>query len=117
MKQSDNPPIGQLPLVDTVSGFVSNDVFSAVTYQREMDAIFKRCWILLGHESSIPLESNYILSCLGEDSVIVQRDKAGKVRVYLTNADIEGRNFASMTVGVLLLLPAATMAGRIQTAD
>ena len=77
-------------LVDLNSGFIHNDVFSEPFYRRELDAIFGRCWIMVGHESSVPNPQDYMLSCIGEDSVIIQRDRKGHVRVYLNKCRHRG---------------------------
>jgi len=77
-------------LVDLSTGFISNDVFSEPFYRQELEAIFGRCWIMVGHESSVPNPQDYMLSCIGEDSVIVQRDRKGNVRVYLNKCRHRG---------------------------
>jgi phenylpropionate dioxygenase-like ring-hydroxylating dioxygenase large terminal subunit len=77
-------------LVDLKTGLVQNDVFSDYFYRQELESIFRKCWIMVGHDSSIPKPGDYILSCMGEDSVIVQRDRNGAIRVYLNKCRHRG---------------------------
>ena len=47
---------------------------------REMDRIFRRRWLCIGREDQIPNPGDYVLQAVGQDNVIVLRDKAGGVR-------------------------------------
>ena len=49
-------------------------------YERELRAIFGRCWVYLAHESEIPEPKDFVLRKIGEDSFIVIRDKDRQVR-------------------------------------
>ena len=44
-------------------------------YQMEMEKIFGKTWVLLGHESEIPNANDFMVRDIGGDSVIVARDK------------------------------------------
>lgn len=64
-------------------GLIDEDVFTdEVIYSQEMKNIFQRTWLFVGHESSLPAPGDYIVNYMGEDEVIVVRDKRGKVRVF-----------------------------------
>jgi len=52
-------------------------------YEWEIERIFGRKWILLGHESEIPEPGDYVLRYIGEDPFIVARDESGELRVML----------------------------------
>ncbi|AZI37011.1 putative naphthalene dioxygenase large subunit [Caenibius tardaugens NBRC 16725] len=52
-------------------------------YEREMDAIFGRCWQFVGHVSQIRERGDYFLSRMGEERVIVTRGNDGDVHVML----------------------------------
>jgi phenylpropionate dioxygenase-like ring-hydroxylating dioxygenase large terminal subunit len=76
--------------IDLRNGMVLQDVFSQEAYEREIECIFGRSWLFLGHESVIPNKGDYFTSFMGEDPVIVQRDATGKVRVYLNKCRHRG---------------------------
>jgi phenylpropionate dioxygenase-like ring-hydroxylating dioxygenase large terminal subunit len=59
-------------------------------YQLEQDKIFARCWLYLGHESELPEPHNFFTTTMGEDPVIVVRDKAGTLRVFLNSCTHRG---------------------------
>ncbi len=73
---------------------VSTDAFSPERYQEELDRVFRRSWLFVGHESLIPNRSDYFTSCMAEDPVIVQRDRGGTVRVYLNRCRHRGNRLA-----------------------
>ncbi len=49
-------------------------------FELEMDAIFTRGWIYLGHTSEIPEPGDYKLSWMGRASVILTRDESGQIQ-------------------------------------
>ena len=70
-------------LVDLATGMVSRRVFAdEAIYQDELDRVFARCWLFLGHEAMIPAPHDYVTGYMGEDGVIVCRDAAGQVRAF-----------------------------------
>ena len=48
-------------------------------YHHEMEKIFAKTWLLLGHESEIPKSGDFIVRDMAEDNVIVARDRNGEV--------------------------------------
>lgn len=58
--------------------FVDEDI-----YKEELEKIFGRSWLMVAHESLIPNPNDFFLSYMGEDSVIVTRDKDMKIHVLL----------------------------------
>ena len=52
-------------------------------YSHEMDRIFGKTWLLLGHESEIPKAGDFIVRDMAEDNVIVARGREGDVHVSL----------------------------------
>ena len=78
-------------LVDLKRGLISRDVFtSQAVYEEELERIFARVWLFVGHESQIANPGDFILSRMGEESVIVNRDRNGKVHVLLNNCRHRG---------------------------
>ncbi|MAU40023.1 MAG: hypothetical protein CMF31_00190 [Kordiimonas sp.] len=59
-------------------------------YQRELEQIFAKCWICVGHESQIPNVGDFITTQIGEDPVIVTRDRDNSVHVLLNQCRHRG---------------------------
>lgn len=51
-------------------------------YREELDKIFRKTWLYVGHESQIANSGDYIVNHMGEEEVFVVRDASGKVRVF-----------------------------------
>ncbi|GAA1850842.1 aromatic ring-hydroxylating dioxygenase subunit alpha [Pseudonocardia ailaonensis] len=47
----------------------------------EQEAIFAREWLCLGHVSQVPAEGDYVTISVGDEPLIVVRDKGGEIRV------------------------------------
>lgn len=81
-------PIAEL--IDVRRGSVSNEIFTRDVHEAELTRIFARCWLFVGHDSTIPQAHDYVTSVMGADSVIVQRDGAGKIAVFLNKCRHRG---------------------------
>lgn len=78
-------------LVDLDRGTVSRELFvSPEVHAAELERIFARSWLFVGHESQIPEPGDYFLSRMGEESVIVNRDGEGRVHVFLNTCTHRG---------------------------
>jgi len=72
--------------VDTENGTVNRRIFSDPDiYQQEMRQIFARSWNFMCHTSQIPDPGSYFLNSIGEDQVIIVRDREGEVNVFLNS--------------------------------
>ena len=60
-------------------GFYTNDDI----YQKEIENIFLKHWILAGHSSQIPEHGDYFLFEFDKESVIVTRTKTGEINALL----------------------------------
>jgi phenylpropionate dioxygenase-like ring-hydroxylating dioxygenase large terminal subunit len=77
--------------VDTQRGFISRDIFvDPRVYQLELEKLFARAWLFVGHESQIPNPGDFFTSRMGEESVILCRDKKGEVHVFLNSCRHRG---------------------------
>ena len=80
-------------------GLISNEVFTADTHRRELDRIFGRCWLFLGHESMIPNAHDYFLGMMGVESVIVKRAADGRIRAFLNKCRHRGNEVCLFEAG------------------
>src|SRR5271155_343226 len=71
-------------LVDFENHAVSMRVLSdPEIYRLELERIWARTWVPLGHESEIPAPGDFMLRYIGEDSVIVTRTREGDITALL----------------------------------
>src|SRR5258708_10072604 len=78
-------------LVDMAAGQISREIFvNERIYREELERLFARAWLFVGHESQIPDRGDYFVSGMGEESVILCRDRAGKVHVFLNSCRHRG---------------------------
>ncbi|MBV9151993.1 MAG: Rieske 2Fe-2S domain-containing protein, partial [Alphaproteobacteria bacterium] len=78
-------------MVDLQSGQISREIFVNETiYQEELERVFARAWLFVGHESQIPHPGDFAVAGMGEESVILCRDRAGEVHVFLNSCRHRG---------------------------
>ena len=77
--------------VDLSKGQISREIFvNEEIYQRELEQVFARSWLFIGHESQIEKPGDYFISGMGEESVIMCRDRESKVHVFLNSCRHRG---------------------------
>ena len=86
-------------LISRHGELISNRVFSEDAHQSELERVFARCWLFAGHDSLIPRNHDYFVSMMGIDSVIVQRDGSGKIRIYLNKCRHRGNQLCVYDAG------------------
>ncbi|MGQ0696853.1 MAG: aromatic ring-hydroxylating oxygenase subunit alpha [Panacagrimonas sp.] len=78
-------------LFDFRTGRQSRRMYSdEQVYQLELERIFGRCWLFLAHDSQIPRPGDYLRTFMGEDEVLVVRQKDQSVRAFLNTCTHRG---------------------------
>lgn len=78
-------------LVDEEKGLLDPRIFSDQDlYEIELERVFARSWLLLGHEGHIPKAGDYLTTYMGEDPVIVVRQKDRSIKVFLNQCRHRG---------------------------
>ena len=86
--------------VDLKRGLVGRRIFSDPdVYQTELERIFSRCWLFLGHETQVPSPGDYITAKMGETPVIVARDSAGGVNAFINSCRHRGNGVTRCDAG------------------
>lgn len=68
-------------------------------YRQELKEVFARSWLFLAHDSMIPNRGDYITTFMGEDSVIVVRQRDGSVRAFLNQCRHRGMRLCRADLG------------------
>jgi len=92
MEKSSNWPKNKIKaLVNDEEGILDAQIFSdEELYQIELDQVFARSWILLGHESHIPNRGDFFNTYIGEDPVIMVRQADDSIKVFLNQCRHRG---------------------------
>ena len=78
-------------MIDPEHGTISREIFvSPEFYRAELEKLFTRAWLFVGHASQIPNPGDFFVSRMAEESVILCRDTQGKVHVFLNSCRHRG---------------------------
>lgn len=84
-------PIDMQSLVDENLAWVARKAFrDPEIYDQELERVFKRCWLFLGHESQIRAKGDFFTTYMAEDSVIVTRGDANAIHAFLNTCRHRG---------------------------
>jgi fatty-acyl-CoA synthase len=72
--------LGDLIQVDRVHGSLYTD---PAIYARELERIWYRTWVFVGHVSEVPEPNDYVVKSIGPQPVIMTRDKQGEIHLLL----------------------------------
>ena len=78
-------------MVDHSRGLVARDIFvDDEIFKLELEQIFGRCWLFLGHESQIPNPNDYLNVKMGLESVLVCRTRDGDIKAFINSCRHRG---------------------------
>jgi len=72
------PRIADLVRTDRVHGRLYAD---PAIYQRELERIWRRGWVYVGHVSEVPNPNDYVMKSIGPEPIIMTRDRSGQVHL------------------------------------
>src|SRR5580700_2612736 len=78
-------------LVDLSGGTVDRSIYvDEDIYKQELERIFARAWLFVGHESQVPKRGDFVVSRMGEEEVLLVRDRHDKIHVFLNTCRHRG---------------------------
>lgn len=63
-------------------------------YQLELERVFAKSWVFVGHVSEIPEKGDYLRRPIAEDDFILVRDEQGKIRLLLNVCPHKGADIS-----------------------
>ena len=86
--------------VDAARGLVSRRIFvDQDIYEQELERVFSRCWLYLGHDTQLPNPGDYFTTYMAEDPILVTRDQSGNIRAFLNSCRHRGMRVCRSDMG------------------
>jgi phenylpropionate dioxygenase-like ring-hydroxylating dioxygenase large terminal subunit len=68
-------------------------------FQDELDRIWNRTWVYVGHTSEIPNNNDYVTKSIGPTPILMVRDRKGEVRLLLNKCPHRGNQLCAYRGG------------------
>src|SRR5215831_2223495 len=93
-------------IIDPATGKLDRRIFSdQAVYDDEMEKIFGRSWLMIGHETLVPEPDDFFHTYMGEDPVILTRDGHGRLHALLNMCRHRGNRVVRCDDGKLEYVP------------
>jgi 3-phenylpropionate/trans-cinnamate dioxygenase alpha subunit len=84
-------PIDVSGLIDARNGLIDRAVFTdRRLYDQEQARVFATSWLFLGHAEQLAKAGDFFTTFMGEDPVIVTKDKGGTIHAFLNSCRHRG---------------------------
>lgn len=90
------PPLDTLIQGDYVHGSLYTD---PAIFEEELEKIWYRTWVYVGHESEVPNNNDYVMKSIGPQPVIMVRDSDGIVRLLQNRCPHRGNQVCTSPKG------------------
>ena len=90
------PDLGRLIRDDHVHGSLYSD---AAVFQAELERIWYRTWVYVGHESEVPQPDDFVLKSIGPQPVIMTRDRDGRIHLLQNRCPHRGNQVCMQPKG------------------
>ena len=85
---------------DRETGLLDRRIFADESiYREELKRIFGRAWNFMCHESQLPRPGSFFMNYIGEDQVIVVRDRQQRINVLLNTCPHRGNTVCRAELG------------------
>ena len=91
--------------IDTDKGTVSRELYvNEDVFQQELEQIFGRCWLFIGHESLVPNPGDFVITRMGTEEILLVRDRKDKqIRAFLNSCRHRGEKVCRYDQGNALV--------------
>ena len=87
----DDPGARAAALADPEAGLIARRAYiDPEVYELEQERVFARCWLYVAHECQLGEPGDFVTTTMGEDQVIVTRDRTRTIRVLLNSCRHKG---------------------------